>query len=1061
MTGQPQYHQDIAPRAFNQNDFIQKVNSTINMKEEDLPEVVRLILEQRDLYTDHTNRPGKLQHAYQCIYIIFHLHSKKVYIGHTNGGIFRRFGFHRSSAREIGRHDDNHLYSYFRNYGLGDVYLLPLQIIRGSFSQRNRRSTLPKFAEVATPIEQLWIDRFAAHPYFSVYNSSSACRRNAPSTTPAAAAAAPATTTTAAATPTPLPTSQEHIFSSQESISSLPSPSPNSQSSGGHGRGRGGRRYITRCYDDKIRDLTHKLNDHPFALQELTYFTHYFRNYRTKTLQRTLFFLQNTSAFSLRIAAAAHSNLLATLEAVIAARFPPRNDEYTTYKLIKIPGDFKPYFDHLNLSAVFNRSKQFLPAGVTLKPIISSYFTKPISTTFINTHTIARYSPATISSIISSPCSCSSPSFHPYVHPALDHVCTHNVSILPSNSLQSLAKMGTNYRIGLNGFIVDEEMRAEALELALQAFTKFSNRYENGLRINGWDAWRNSLIPFIQEQIDTDLPLGKTVTIPNSIASLPFTAADFHALRRFQRHFAITAVDKAAMSFVFMCKKQYVQNMVNDLNDSTVFQKVNTTAAALIASLEAAIPPAARHVLTLGLDNVPHYVSTMKLHKSIPQPRFIVSAGCCYSTPIATDLCTLLGALDQFTKSLLDDVFSSVNNHLATFPSTSTTSPPTFPWHKQHTILLNAADMVTRCHAYNAAHTHKPVLFQSGDVSRLYTSLDLSSVYERLMAFYTTIFSKFGFAIKVFDCPRKKPTWLSYYTPSTERRGGTGYDKHTVFTLDDLKLLLQFVIKQNYMSFGEEIYHQTKGISMGGNASVYIANHFLFTYELDFYSQLQQLAASSVALQPITSLPTTDPPNWQQYYDAGSVALYLLDIFQWLFRFIDDTESINNDYMDQLLYTDRTFFGIRGIYPPELLITLSNKSTRSDYLDITISSRDDNGRSPLKTTFYNKFSKPEFKALGLLRYTHNSSNLARRIKDNILTGRFHALRRNITDKRSFCNTLATILAQLIHRGYSRHRLLRRLHQLLKDYPYLYGDAARTTEQRIQHQLTALLAENST
>jgi hypothetical protein len=217
---------------------------------------------------------------------------------------------------------------------------------------------------------------------------------------------------------------------------------------------------------------------------------------------------------------------------------------------------------------------------------------------------------------------------------------------------------------------------------------------------------------------------------------------------------------------------------------------------------------------------------------------------------------------------------------------------------------------------------------------------------------------------------------------------------------------------------------------------------------------------SSAAFLLITTLPITEPPNWQLHYATGSVALYLLGIFQWVFRYIDDTESINNNYLDKLLYTNQSFYGIRGIYPPELLITLSSKEPTSDYLDITMSSRDGNGRSPLKTTFYNKFSKPEFAALGLIRYTHNSSNLARRIKDNILTGRFHALRRNITDKSNYCSTIAKILAQLIHRGYNGRRLLRHLFQLLKDYPYLYGDPTRTTLQRIKNLLTALLAENS-
>jgi hypothetical protein len=1064
MAGQSKFHKDLTPHTFDKAAFIQKVNSEINKKGSSIHDHVRCILELRDQFTDYTNRPGNLKNCYQCIYIIFHLHSRKVYIGQTVDDIFKRFTFHRGSAREVARHEDNHFYSYLKNYGLGDIYLLPLQIIRGSFARRHTRSSgLPFYHDVAATIEQQWIDRFAAHPQFSVYNSSSAWRCNtAAATAPTHTTTASNGNTTATTVTTPITTSQEAAPSSQEPIPSQPSQSPSQPSPrGARGRRRGGgRRFISRIYDEKIRTLIDKLNNKSLLSHNLDFFTTYFLHYAIKTLQKILSFLQNTSAFSLRIAAAAHSNLRSILEAVIAARFPPRNDVFTTYKLIKIPGEYQPYMDHLNLSAVFHRSKHLLPAGATLKPIISSSFTKPISTTFFNTHTIARFSPATITSILSSPCACSSTTFQPYVHAALGHVCTHDVNILPTSSLRSLAKMGTNYRLGLTGFTVTADIRAEALELALQAFTKFSARYEHGLKIDNWDAWRDSLPASIQEQIDLNLPLGKTFTIPDSISGLSFTMDDFHALRQFQRHFAITAVDKAAMSFVFMCKKDYVNKMINDLNDSTVFQPVNTTPTALMASLDAAIPAVARHVLTLGSGTIPNYVCTMKLHKPIPQPRFIVSASDCYNTPIAMNLCTLLAALDQFTKLLLDDVFTKLDNHLSSHPSTSTTPAPAFTWHLQHTILRNASDMVVRCQEYNALHTHAPVEFQTGDVSRLYTSLDLNSVFTRLMELYTTIFDNYGYAIKVFDTPRKKPQWMSSYTPTSDRRGGSGYDKHTIFTLADLEHLLEFVIKKNYMNFAGKISHQTKGISMGGNASVYVANHFLFTYELDFYSQLVQQVTSSTALQTITSLPTTEPPNWQLSYTPGSVSLYLLNIFQWLFRFIDDTESINNNYMDKLLYTNQTFFGVNGIYPPELLITLSDKKPYSDYLDITISSRDDNGRSPIKTTFYNKFSKPEFAALSVIRYTHNSSNLARRIKDNILTGRFHALRRNITDKGSFCESLAKIMAQLINRGHNNRRLSRHLFQLLKDYPFLYGDVPRTTYQRVKHLTTILIAENS-
>ncbi|KAG7674292.1 hypothetical protein KSW81_006103 [Nannochloris sp. 'desiccata'] len=826
------------------------------------------------------------------------------------------------------------------------------------------------------------MDIFAAHPKFTLYNSSSATRNYIP----AAAAATAGTAAATASSPSSLLSSQETPFSSQVSDNPTPLPpthllntttSPTRGGRGGRGsRGGRRRRFISHHNVAKVQDLTSKFNDGRISLENLNHFT----EYSTKTLQKILSFLQDTTATELQIPVATHSQLRDILAAAVATRFPPRNDV--------------------------------------------------------------------------------SPLFQPFVHTALGHVCTSDVNILPTSSLRSLAKMGTKYRIGLGGFTVDEAMRAEALQLALLAFNKFSNRYENGLRITGWEAWRNSLQPLIQEQIDADLPLGKPVTIPSNASGLPFSTADFHALRHFQRHFAITSVDKADTSFAFVCKKQYTIWINDDLTNSTVFQPLNTTAALLIPSLDAGISDQARRVLTLGDGSVPNYVCTVKLHKPIPQPRFIVSAGFCYSTPPAKTLCTLLSALDPFTKHLLDDVFTALNNHLSSLPSTSSTPPPSFNWHGHHTILRNAIDMVTRLRSFNAMPTDPEVQFQTGDVSRLYTNLQLIALLQRLVDLYTKLFDKFGVAIKIFDSPTKKPQWLSTYIPGQPRHGGTGYDRYTIFTLDDLKVLLTFIISHNYVHFAQRILKQTQGIAMGGNASVYVANHFLFTYELAFYSQLQQLVATSTNLQILTSLPATEPPNWQETYDSGSVALYLLVFFQWLFRYIDDIITITNIFLQQLLYNNNTFYGISGIYPSELQITLSTLGPTTDFLDITLSSKNGNGSPPLRTTFYNKFSKPEFAALSKTRYVHNSSNLARRIKDNILTGRFHALRRNITDRNSFCQATALVIAQLIRRGYNERRLFRRLFKLLQTYPYLYTHASRSTQQRIMHQVTAFLTENS-
>ncbi|KAH7622072.1 hypothetical protein NADE_004665 [Nannochloris sp. 'desiccata'] len=135
-----------------------------------------------------------------------------------------------------------------------------------------------------------------------------------------------------------------------------------------------------------------------------------------------------------------------------------------------------------------------------------------------------------------------------------------------------------------------------------------------------------------------------------------------------------------------------------------------------------------------------------------------------------------------------------------------------------------------------------------------------------------------------------------------------------------------------------------------------------------------------------------------------------------VFEFVDDAITITIIFRQYLLYKNITFYGISGIYPSELLITLSNQESTADFLDITLSSKNGDRRSPLRTTFYTRFSKIEFPALLTIRYVHNSSNLGRSAKDNILTERFHALRRNLTDRSSFWLATANVTAFLTEKS---------------------------------------------
>jgi hypothetical protein len=229
---------------------------------------------------------------------------------------------------------------------------------------------------------------------------------------------------------------------------------------------------------------------------------------------------------------------------------------------------------------------------------------------------------------------------------------------------------------------------------------------------------------------------------------------------------------------------------------------------------------------------------------------------------------------------------------------------------------------------------------------------------------------------------------------------------------------------------------------MGGNASVLLATHFLFSYEYAFLEQLVNAVAAGPACVPIVDLPLQEPDpsaaGPSRVPTTADKALCLLHSFQWITRYIDDILAFDNKYLPQLLYTNQTFYGFSGIYPPELNITLSDPSPTTNYLDISLSSLNGDCRTPLQSTFYSKFDEPQFAKVNIIKYTHMSSNIHLRFKYNILTGCFHRLRRNLTSRNSFIEAMARVLRDLATRGYRWHRLRKQLRRLCHRHPGIFG-----------------------
>jgi hypothetical protein len=154
---------------------------------------------------------------------------------------------------------------------------------------------------------------------------------------------------------------------------------------------------------------------------------------------------------------------------------------------------------------------------------------------------------------------------------------------------------------------------------------------------------------------------------------------------------------------------------------------------------------------------------------------------------------------------------------------------------------------------------------------------------------------------------------------------------------NQIKALLRDTVINNYVSFCELILHQQKGIGMGGNASMIIANLTLMGFEWKYISSLN--INSRIALS------------------RKSIIL----------RYVDDLLCIDCDDFDER---------ILQIYPPSLKLNKSNAiDGKIAFLDLEL---DLEGNVKL----YDK--RQDFKNQKLIFFFNSTSNISKRIMRNLI-----------------------------------------------------------------------------
>ena len=561
-----------------------------------------------------------------------------------------------------------------------------------------------------------------------------------------------------------------------------------------------------------------------------------------------------------------------------------------------------------------------------------------------------------IINIINKDCSCS---HSPYIYEPHRHVITGNLDIIPDENLRLLLSYGTKFREPT--YLLPDDLFTSLSNDIEEFIIKKSRKYK--LQTHKFEEWKNEVKRVLKNKIaffaehKPYLFIKKTSILKeNNIRK---------CLESLREKYIISSIDKATNNYVFICKKYYLITLMTELGidlntlvctGNGTYQPVNNMNEIDIINSHYDIIKNEFNI-TISEDNksIPRIFWNPKLHKTPYKARYIAGSSKCTTKQISLYVNKALKVVrdyfSRYCKALYKN--SGINCNWSINSST------------EFVERLETIDI------YN---------IQVYDFTTLYTNLDLNTVERLLFNMIDLIFSNTNIYICVSkfndNCFFSKKEYNNYYC----------------FTASLLKKSIHFLLQNTFVSFGEIVLRQTKGIPMGGNSSSQFADLSLAISEFNYMKKL--LSNKKINLAKLMSNNC---------------------------RYVDDVSIIN--YLN---------FGnlISEIYPSDLAMERSGDDNKHiNYLDIKISIED----SSLKTEVYNKVDDFDF---SVVMYTFPNSNIPINIGYNVFYSQLLRYFYICSHLDSFVSSAKRIYTILANRKYNQWKLICKFRLLIKNNPQI-------------------------
>ena len=277
-------------------------------------------------------------------------------------------------------------------------------------------------------------------------------------------------------------------------------------------------------------------------------------------------------------------------------------------------------------------------------------------------------------------------------------------------------------------------------------------------------------------------------------------------------------------------------------------------------------------------------------------------------------------------------------------------------------ILKNSTNLLS---SLGHLGVHRATSIQTFGFSTLYTSIPHDLLKSRMNNIINSAFKHTNGATRYshIKVGRNK----NYFT-SDPLNGENKY------TASDTCKMIELLVDNVYVRFGEQLFRQMVGIPMGTNCAPLLADLFLYSYENEFLDKLIKEGKRKLARK-----------------------------FNLSYRYIDDLISFNNKRFKE---------SISDIYPKELTIFETAESTSvASYLDLLFT-RDKSNNITTKL-----FDKLDAFGFHIVKFPFMSSNIPSAPSYGVYSSQFIRYARCCSNYSDFSSRHRALVIKLLSQGY--------------------------------------------